>query len=336
MNWFKTAIISTLYLSLTSTALLAQEATLRFGTQHPPSSDMNVSFFDPWTNRVNEQGAGVLKIDIRYGPAFLNAGNYYERVTAGVAQIAWGVQSTLVHKFKKASVATLPFLADKSEYASLAYWRLYKSGMLDDEYAGDLPLYVNVFPQSGLHFNRGLNSVETLKGLKIIGGGATGAEIIEALGATPLSLRVDEAYEALQRGTADGLRMMYTAFPIFKLHEVTSFHVDANLGSGSGWVFMQKKVFDGLTAKQRDILIQNSGEQVTRDFGKYWDHEEEQGRQRISSDSKHKLVQLSPQQAAAWKKHMETVTNDWLKSTPGGDKVLAAFKTELDKVTPKQ
>ena len=49
-------------------------------------------------------------------------------------------------------MAGLPFVSGDSETASVALWRLYKSGQIDAEYADIVPLFLTVFPQSGLHF----------------------------------------------------------------------------------------------------------------------------------------------------------------------------------------
>jgi len=47
----------------------AQEAVLKFATIDAPTAHLNVRINHPWAERINRQGAGVLKIDVRRGGA---------------------------------------------------------------------------------------------------------------------------------------------------------------------------------------------------------------------------------------------------------------------------
>lgn len=158
-------------------------------------------------------------------------------------------------------------------------------------------MFVNVFPQGGLHFSRKIDKLDSLDGFKIIVLGRAPAALIEMLGDAPLSLPLPAHYEALQRGTADGNMMMFMAFQPFKLAEVNSFRVNANLGPSGGWVFMMRKVFEGLSKAQQQLLMKNSGEEQTRAFGRFWDFAEARGRQIVSGDPKHEIVDLPPEVA---------------------------------------
>lgn len=71
---------------------------------------------------------------MRHGMTVANHGNVYSRTLDDVTQIAWGLQTYASDMFPLSEVVTLPLLAEKSEYASVALWRLYKSAMLNSEY----------------------------------------------------------------------------------------------------------------------------------------------------------------------------------------------------------
>lgn len=65
----------------------AREATPRFGTNNGPKAHINAQVLHPWAKRINEQGKGLLKIDVRDGPVFTNSRNYFERAKSNVSQI---------------------------------------------------------------------------------------------------------------------------------------------------------------------------------------------------------------------------------------------------------
>jgi hypothetical protein len=54
--------------------------TLLFGSSTPPGTHISVRVFPPWAERINQQGKGVVKIDIRDGMEIANPGNFHSRV----------------------------------------------------------------------------------------------------------------------------------------------------------------------------------------------------------------------------------------------------------------
>jgi hypothetical protein len=44
---------------------------------------------------------------------------------------------------------------------------------------------------------------------------------------------------------------------------------------------------------------------------------------------KQKIVSVTPEQSAALKQKLASMTDAWVKATPGGEKVLAAFQVDL-------
>jgi len=316
-----------LAVAATAPGAQAQEVTLRFATTNPPVAHLNQQILHPWAARINAQGKGVVQLDVRDGPAFASPNNYFDRVVEDVAQVAWGIQSVVAGKFVLSNVVTLPFVAQRSESASAAFWRLYDKKMFGAEYDDVQPLFLAALPQAGLHFRKELTKLDDLAGLKVIGGNL--ADTLSALGATPLSINLADQYEALQRGMADGTAMMYTAFQPFKLGEVTTFHVDTPLGGGSGMVFMMKKRFDGLSAEARKILMANSGEAQSRAYGAFWDRVDKAGRDSVDGKPGHKIVTLTPAQSAAWHKKAESAIDKWTARTPNGAAILAAYRQEI-------
>lgn len=129
----------------------------------------------------------------------------------------------------------LPFLMNSAEQESDVFWRLYKSGLLDSEFDQIMPLFFYASPQQAMNLVKPPpKPLEDLGNLKIIASGQIGTALMAKLSAAPLSIPLTETYEALQRGTADGLNFPISALPDFKLDEVTHYHLLAPLGGGRG------------------------------------------------------------------------------------------------------
>jgi len=310
----------------------ADELVLKFATLDVPQAHLNVRVHHPWAEKINKEAKGLFRIEVFDGEALANQGNIYNQVVSNVVQIGWGLPS-LAGKFPLLQVAALPYqtTAD-SEVSSTALWRLYKTGLLDQEFDQVVPLKLIVFPQSGVQFRKQPQTLDNLNGLKVIAGSKITSQIVQKLGGAPLSFRIDEYYETLQRATADGVVVGWTAFNPFKLAEVTHYHLDAPLGGETGYIFMARKEWDSLPDGVKKVLAANSGEPESRAFGHFWDEVVKEGKDNTMKLSGHTLLHLTAAQEKAWHDKIAPIADDWAKSMPGGDKVLATYKELIDKV----
>jgi TRAP-type C4-dicarboxylate transport system substrate-binding protein len=330
MRGWMIALFAAFLLSAGSTR--ADETTLIFATDGPPDTHVSVRMFHPWSDHVNAVGKGVLKLDVRDGMTIVNPRNFYDRVLDDVVQISWGSIGPLSGTFVLSQFASLPFQADRAEDASVAFWRLYKSGLLDAEFKDVVPLMMTIYPQSEVHLAKPPKSIDTLSGLRLMVVAKTTGEFVTLLGGSPSSLALPDLYEGLRRGTVDGTIIAWTAFQPYRLGEVTSYHYETQFGASTGMVFMAKKRYDALPSAARKIIDDNSGEAETRALGKAWDEVAEEARQAAESDPKQMVVYPTPEEAAKWQQIAAPVTAAWIKNTPGSEPVLAKFREILAEV----
>jgi TRAP-type transport system periplasmic protein len=315
-----------------SVPAMADEIVLKFATLDVPQAHLNARVHHPWAEKINKEANGLFKIQVFDGAALANHGNIYNQVVSNVVQIGWGLPS-LAGKFPLLQASALPYLSDaNSETASTALWRLYKSGLLDQEFDQIVPLKLIVFPQSGVQFRKEPPALVSLNGLKMIAGSKIATQVMQRLGAAPLSFRVDEYYETLQRGTADGVMTGWTAFNPFKLAEVTHYHLDVPLGGETGYVFMARKQWDALPEPVRAILVANSGEGESRAFGRVWDQVVKEGKEDTMKKPGHTLLSLTEAQEKSWRERVIPISTEWTKSMPDAEKVLSTYGALLAKV----
>ncbi|HLI19484.1 MAG TPA: TRAP transporter substrate-binding protein [Stellaceae bacterium] len=319
-------------LAATQTAR-ADERVLMFATTNAPTTRLNTQFLHPWAEAINTDGKGVVQLDIRDGTAIASVANYYDRVTTGVVQISWGLLSTVAGKFPRSDVASLPFMAKTAADGSQALWRLYKAGVLGNEFDGLHPLMIIALTPSGIHMSHPLKSLDNLGGAKLVVASKVNADAITLLGGAPLSIPLSDMYEAIQRGTADGAAVAWTSFDPFKLAEVTNYHVDTRLGTSTAMMFMTQATWDSLSPQAQQAIDKHAGETESRAFGAWWDGERKTGKDAtIARGDKRTIIELTPEQTAAWQKKLEPLDDNWAKNTPDGEKVLAAYRAELAKI----
>jgi TRAP-type C4-dicarboxylate transport system substrate-binding protein len=328
---FRALAVGTLVTALAGPAA-AEETTLMFATLDGPQAHLNVHIHHPWAERINQAGKGTVRLDVRDGPTVANQGTIYSRVQNDVVQVGWMVHSSVPGKFPRTSVTSLPFVSDRSEHASTAIWRLFKTGLLDEEYDEAVPFKFCVFAPNALHFRSAPASVEDFRGLKMIATGKVPGEVVTALGATPVAILVSDMYPALQRATADGVSMTWTAFQPFKLGEVTKFHIDSKLGAGTGMVFMARKKHAALPDAVKKLLEAAPGEKESRDFGAFWDRVAGEIATEVKGQPGHTVVEPSADQVARWKQRLAPVQEEWVKATPNGAAVLARYRQILSEI----
>jgi TRAP-type C4-dicarboxylate transport system substrate-binding protein len=184
-------------------------------------------------------------------------------------------------------------------------------------------------PPAAFHFNKPLKSIESMAGQKLIVPNKVAGDALQALGGSPLSLPLTDMYPAIQRGTADGTMIAWVAFNPWKLYEVTNYHVDAAFGGAAGMIFMSRAKYNALPPAAKKIIDENSGEALSRNFGKVMADENEIQRQSVMKMPKQTFVRPNATQLAGWQQKITPVIDQWTKVVPDGAKVLTQFKAEL-------
>jgi len=312
---------------LAAPAAVAQD-TLVFAAGTPPQGPIHETLVE-WVAAINADGAGVIEIDFREGFTMANPQNFYDRVKDGVVDISWGTLTAIGGRFPLSSVVELPYLTGDAETASAAFWRMTEADMMNDEWRDIVPLMTLVFPQSGIHLRAPIDSLDSLNGQQVIAGTQTNAAVVTALGGVPQSIGLAESYEAIQRGTVDGRLLPWSAFPPFRLAEITNFHIEAPIGTVVGAIFISRDVWDGLSEQSREVIMRHSGEAFSRATGVRVDRMHNGVRTGIVNNPAHTVVSLSPEQDAMWRERLAPISDNWIAQTAGGEAFLSAYRDAI-------
>ena len=168
-----------------------------------------------------------------------------------------------------------------------------------------------------------------MKGLKISVEGRVLSTMMPRLGAAPISLQPGELYQSLQRGLVEAVPQGWPSVPTFHLDEVTNFHLEAPLGFNTGYVAINNDVYAKLPPAGRAAVDKFSYEPFVERLAAADDKMQAVGRDATKAMAGQTIAQLDPAEEARWKKAVEPVTEEWVKATPDGAHVLAAFRAEL-------
>jgi TRAP-type C4-dicarboxylate transport system substrate-binding protein len=315
--------------ALSPLAVTAEQ--LAFGTANAEMHPLNKLIMIPWAEDVNARANGAVTLNLRHGPALVSGANAVDRVQDGVVQLAFAMTQFNPGRFPRSLITSMPFIEGSAETLAVAYCAMYQQGVLDAEMASFQPLFFVPFPQSSAHVKgTALTSLTALAGKKIMVGSPTAAGVVTAMGGTPLSIIVPEQYQALQRGTADGNFMTFTAFPAFNLTEVTSDHLEVPLGGAMGMVFMDKARFDALPEAARAALTATPICDKTREVGAIVDKWEASSRGMVAAAG-HTISTIDPAELAQVRADIgEKLLAEFVQRTPDGQAVLDAWLAAME------
>ena len=245
----------------------------------------------------------------------------------GVADIAWVIPSYTPGVYLDDDVFELPNIIQNSIEGSVAAWRLLKKGMLRgyDQY-----YMIGLFTSSPytIHTNFAAKKPEDLVGKKIRTVGAISTETIKAIGAVPEGMPVTQVVEAMSR-VIDGT----TGHPIsmfdFGISRVANGHFLGKVGTVTLGIFMSKAKFDSLPAKAKEAIEKNSGEVLSRQFGKMSEDRNAELIAEWKKDPKRTVTELTAEQTAQWDKMLSPVVAGWEAKDARNKALLEAMRKDL-------
>lgn len=309
-------------------AALAEAPTLKFGTTAPPGSHI-AKWFDAWVEDVNKVAPDAVKVKV-YHNTLGNTRTIYDSIKNRIADFGWFNPGYYPGQFHKIDVTAMPGVILKAEYGSVALWRMYDKGAFGDEFNLVRPIGFHAYPPGSLHTNFPVTDMASLKGKKFGMSSRIDGEILQALGATPISVGLFDFYQSLQNRVVDGVVSQWTAFQPFKLQEVTKYHVDFALGSAAALIAFNNDAWKELSADAQKAIMSKSGETMSRGLGKFWDGVSDEAMNEALKTPGHQLVKLSPEEKAKWYKAIEPAFDEWRKTTQGSDEVTKALHAQYD------
>lgn len=110
-----------------------------------------------------------------------------------------------------------------------------------------------------------LNHPTDLRGMPVRAGSALHTVVLERLGVTPVTIPAAEAYEALSRGTIDGIILSIGDWVSYSFEELLTYSVtEVAMGHWQSYLATTQRTWDGLTVAQRDTWARIAGEVTAR------------------------------------------------------------------------
>ena len=315
--------------TLASTATVAaQEVDLVMSSWLPPRHPIVVNAFEPWAEEIEAVTDGRVTVRILGKPAGAPPA-HFDMARDGVADITYGLHSfSQDDRFDASQVGQFSFIGDDAVAASKAFWTVYTEDLgAAEDHAGThlLGLYVH---GPGLFHNkvRKIEAPGDFAGLKIRVPGGYIAQLIEALGATPLFMSSTEVYEKLSRGVIDGATFTYEALTAFNLVDDIEYSmtVPGGIYNTTWFVVMNEGKWNEISPEDQEAIMAISGEAFATRVGEAWNAADEAATAEIEAAGI-ELYEANDEVLAAIREAAAKLEGQWADALPEGVDGAAAL-----------
>lgn len=312
------------------------EVTLRLGDSFPAGHYIADKVTKWFMEQVVERTGKKVKFEYYPAEQLGKAKDMLSLVQTGVADIAYVAPSFTTDKLPLSGVAELPLGFSTSCEGTQAFFKLASDGIIQQrELAPNnvrLLLTIVLPPYQVFLRGPGLKTSADLKGLKIRTSGKAKELAVAALGAVPIQIATPDVYQALSRGTIDGMLFPYSSIFSYDLQDLSkAASIGENFGSFIVTYMISERRWRALPPDVQKVLTEVGREATDRGCKISQENEvADQGRLKERGVSE---VAFDAADKEAIAREMAGIGKAWAKELDGrgkpGTPVLDAFEKAL-------
>ena len=286
--------------------------TLTYSSFFPPTH-IQSQLAEAWCKEVENRTEGRVKVQYFPGQTLTKAKQTYDGIVDGIADVGTSALAYTKGRFPVMGTIDLPFGYPSGIVATNAANALYAK-LMPKEFNETQVMYFNAHGPGFIHTrDKAVTSLEDLKGLKIRSTGMS-AEVMKALGATPVPMPMPDTYQSLQKGVVDGSCYPVEANKGWKLGEVVDYLTKdlAAAYTTNFFVVMNKSKWDSLDAKDQEIITAINKEWAVK-HGEAWDSSDKEGMDFFLSQKGNEVIELDEKESVRWKEAVTPLIDDYTK-----------------------
>lgn len=300
-------------------SILCACLALLFASAHAGAVTLNYANFPPagtfpsvqmehWKKEVEERTDGEVTINTFPGGTLLGAKNMLRGVTQGQADIGNLCMAYQPGAFPLTSVLELPLRFRSSRTASLVLWELLQKY---EPEAFDQVKVLTVFtsPPSSLMTRKPVRSPADLKGMELRASGSA-SDILDRLGATPVSMPMSETPEALQKGMIEGLLSSLEVMKDLNFAQYCPYVTIGNFQVYPFAVVMNKDKWEELPQETQEVMEDMAREQAEW-TGEYVDSHVDEALEYSRNEHDVTVLRFSEKQRKNIQKKIRPLIGEW-------------------------
>lgn len=279
-----------------------------------------------WGKWIEEQSKGKVKVTVHHNAALLKANEVYSGVREGIADAGYYALDSR-EGFILNLIIELPFMGWPTQVATVNIYEelMEKFPEIRSEWEGVKLIGFMMMPGTHIHtVDKQIITPDDLKGIKIHASEAMLANAISSVGATPVTINVEDLYMSLERGLVNGVINHFNMIKAFGALDLPKYHSifgDGGINMIPMALIMNIDKYNSLPPEVQQI-IENSRQPWADKFAEL-DKATQIATINSVKEMNHKITYLTADQIKTWHDAVkETILDKWIndaenKGLPG-------------------
>ncbi len=274
----------------------------------PPAPTFPCVQMERWKTEVEKRTGGKVAIKTFPGGTLLKAKAMMDGVIAGTADIGCLCMAYQPGRFIVTNAIALPLGFPNATVASLALWDLYTK-QRPQEFAKVKVLTMFTCAPANIYAKKPVRNLEDLKGLELRASGGT-AQVLKALGATPVGMPQSQTPEALQKGVVQGAASSLETLMDFKYAEMCRY---VTIFNGPVYPFAVVMNMDKWNSLPEDVQKVMDGMAIEQAWwtGNYMDKRVVKSIEWSKKNYNIEIIKLTKKELARWNKLLKPLPDKW-------------------------
>ncbi len=274
----------------------------------------------PLADNLNEKSSDRLDVAFFDQGAIAKNDEVMNAIGSGLMEMGIGSHGYEPGRYPLTDLGDLPLIFPSGSIAGLATWKLYENNA---EWRAQYPDDVIILSHfcgalTQLHMvTKPIRTLEELQGVRIIAISSTGADIIEALGAIPITIGTADWYISLERGMAEGILCPFAPIRAYQITDIAKYHTVIDISTGSFYLAMNKDFYESLPDDLRELVDAETGEYFSTQCGYGLDFGAEEDLRWMMEQGDHEFIIPSEEEMAKWAAAVEPVIEKKLQELEG-------------------
>jgi TRAP-type C4-dicarboxylate transport system substrate-binding protein len=308
------------------------EVTTLSYANFPPAPTFPCVQMERWAREVEKRTDGKVKIETYPGGTLLGAKNMMDGVIAGQADIGCLCMAYQPGRFIVTNAIALPVGFPNATVASLTLWDVYNK-YEPKEFADVKVLTMFTCAPANIYAKKPVRTLADLKGLELRASGGA-AQVLKALGATPVGMPQSETPEALRKGVVQGAFSSLETLMDFKYAEMCRY---ATVINGPVYPFAVVMNLDTWNSLPKDVqeVMEAMGREQAEWTGKYMDDHVNESIAWSKENHDVEIFELPSEELAQWNELLKPIIDQWMEGAQAKDIPAEKIFRDINKLNTK-
>ncbi len=306
---FVTIFCALFVAGLSAESAFAKKYTLTYSNFFP-ATHIQSQLAEAWAKEVEKRTDGKVRVQYYPGGTLTNAKQCYDGVVEGLSDIGFSVLAYSKGRFPVLGTVDMPLGYTSGVIATKVANEVYKK-FRPKEFDDVKVMYFHAHGPGIIHTkDKPVRRLEDMKGIKLRATGNS-AEVVKALGGTPVATPMPEAYQSIQKGVVDGGMYPLESNKGWKLGEVTDY-ATASFSCAYTTVFfvvMNKNKWASLPNSIQKTIEEINDEWAVK-HGEAWDTSDIDGIKFFLNQG-NEVIGLDKREAERWKEAVQPIIGNY-------------------------